>query len=60
MYPEPYLFPHALVNMPQSTITESSPTEGQLALAIDTLKQAHFSSVRGAAKAYDVRFSTLY
>jgi len=33
--------------------------EGRIALAIDALKQGHFTGVRGATKAYDVVRSTL-
>jgi len=33
--------------------------EGRIALAMDALKQSHFISIRGAAKAYDVIRSTL-
>jgi len=33
--------------------------EGRIALAMDALKQGHFTSVRGAAKAYDLPHSTL-
>jgi hypothetical protein len=33
--------------------------EGRIALAMDALKQGHFTSVRGAAKSYDVGNSTL-
>jgi helix-turn-helix, Psq domain len=33
--------------------------EGRIALAIDALKQGYFTSIRGAAKAYDIIRSTL-
>jgi helix-turn-helix, Psq domain len=33
--------------------------EGRIALAIDTLKQGHFTSVRDTAKSYDLIYSTL-
>ena len=33
--------------------------EGRIALAMDALKQGHFTGVRGATKAYDVVRSTL-
>jgi DDE superfamily endonuclease/Tc5 transposase DNA-binding domain/helix-turn-helix, Psq domain len=45
--------------MPPPKTTQSSQTEGRIALAIEALKQGHFTSVRGAAKAYDVPESTL-
>ena len=32
--------------------------EGRIALAMNALKQGHFTSARGAAKAYDVVHST--
>ena len=33
--------------------------EGRIALAMDALKQGHFTSVRGAAKSYGIVYSTL-
>ena len=33
--------------------------EGRIALAVNALKQGHFTSIRGAAKSYDVPFTTL-
>jgi predicted HTH domain antitoxin len=45
--------------MPPPTTTQSSQKEGRIALAIDAFQQGHFTSVRSAAKAYDVPFSTL-
>jgi helix-turn-helix, Psq domain len=33
--------------------------EGRIALAMDALKQGHFTSVRDAAKSYDLVHSTL-
>jgi hypothetical protein len=45
--------------MSPPTTTQSSQTEGRIALAIEALKQGHSTSVRGAAKAYDVPESTL-
>src|SRR5450432_3332707 len=45
--------------MPPPNSTNSVHREGRLALAIEALKQGFFTSVRGAAKAYDVPFSTL-
>jgi transposase-like protein len=45
--------------MPLPNTTQSIQQEGRIALAMDALKQGHFTSVRGAAKAYDVVRSTL-
>jgi hypothetical protein len=39
--------------------TQLNQNEGRIALALDALKQGHFSSIRAAAKAYDVPNSTL-
>src|SRR4051812_22073089 len=45
--------------MPPPNTTKSSQIEGRIAFAIDALKQGQFTSIRGAAKAYDVPRSSL-
>ena len=45
--------------MPLQNTTQSIQQEGRIALAMDALKQGHLTSVRGAAKSYDVVHSTL-
>jgi hypothetical protein len=45
--------------MPLPNTTQSMQQEGRIALAIDALKQGHFTGVRGATKAYDIVRSTL-
>jgi hypothetical protein len=45
--------------MPLPKTTQLSQVEGRIALAIDTLKQGHFTSIRGATKSYDVPYTTL-
>jgi hypothetical protein len=45
--------------MPPSNSTSSVQREGRIALAIEALKQGYFTSVKGAAKLYDVPESTL-
>jgi len=45
--------------MPPPTSTSSVQREGRIALALEALKQGFFTSVRSAAKAYDVPHSTL-
>jgi hypothetical protein len=54
-----YAYLYTLNKMPLSNTTQSMQQEGRIALAMDTLKQGHFTSVRGAAKSYDVVHSTL-
>jgi hypothetical protein len=39
--------------------TQLNQNEGRIALALDALKQGHFSSIRAAAKVYDVPNLTL-
>jgi hypothetical protein len=51
---------HLQVHMSQPKATQSSQNKGyRIALAIEALKQGSCTSVRGAAKAYDVPESTL-
>ena len=45
--------------MPPPTSTQSVQQEGRIALAMQALKDGHFTSARAAAKAYDVSRSTL-
>jgi len=45
--------------MPPLTTTQSNQKEGRIALALHAFKEGYFTSVRGAAKAYDVPFATL-
>ena len=54
-----YAYTHTLAKMPLPNATQSMQQEGRIALAMDALKQGHFTSARGAAKAYDVVYSTL-
>jgi hypothetical protein len=39
---------------------QSTQQEGRIALALAALKQGQLSSIRGAAKSYDIPFTTLY
>jgi helix-turn-helix, Psq domain len=45
--------------MPSLNTTQLMQQEGRMALAMDALKKGHFTSVRSAAKLYDVARSTL-
>jgi helix-turn-helix, Psq domain len=45
--------------MPPPNSTESVQREGRIALAIEALKQGYFTSLKGAAKSYDVPYTTL-
>jgi hypothetical protein len=54
-----YAYTHTLAKMPPPNTTQSVQQEGRIALAIDALKEGHFTSVRSAAKSYDVPESTL-
>ena len=45
--------------MPLPITSQLSCKDGRIALALDALQNGHFTSVRSAAKAYDVPFSTL-
>ena len=45
--------------MPPLNTTQSMQQEGRIALALDALKQGHFTSFRGAAQSYDVEWKTL-
>ena len=45
--------------MPLLNTTQSMQREGRIALALDALKQGHFTSFRGAAQSYDVEWKTL-
>jgi hypothetical protein len=48
-----------LAKMPLLNTTQSVQQEGRIALALDALKQGHFTSFRGAAQSYDVQSKTL-
>ena len=39
---------------------QSTQQEGRIALALAALKQGQFSSIRGAAKSYDIPYTTLH
>src|SRR5450432_1882188 len=45
--------------MPQPNNTQLMQREGRIALAMDALKHGHFTSVRDAAKSYDLVHTTL-
>src|SRR5450432_10869 len=45
--------------MPPPNSTESVQREGRIALAIEALKQGSFTSLLGAARSYDVPYTTL-
>src|SRR5450432_4312283 len=45
--------------MPLLNSTESVQREGRIALAIEALKQGSFTSFLGAARSYDVPYTTL-
>jgi hypothetical protein len=45
--------------MPQPKNTQSASREGRIALAINMYNSGYFTSIRGAADAYDVPFTTL-
>jgi hypothetical protein len=45
--------------MPLLNSTESVQREGRIALAIEALKQGHFTSLFSAARSYDVPYTTL-
>jgi hypothetical protein len=45
--------------MPQLNSTQLMQQEGRIALALDALKQGHFTSFKGAARSYDVNWKTL-
>src|SRR5450432_827129 len=40
--------------------TSSVQREGRIALAIEALKQGYFTSLKAAARSYDVPYTTLY
>jgi hypothetical protein len=50
---------HTLVNMSPPNPTHLVHQEGRIALAIEAFNQGHFTSIRAAAKSYDVPRSTL-
>ena len=50
---------YTLSKMPQPNNTQLMQREGRIALAMDALKHGHFTSVRDAAKSYDLVHTTL-
>src|SRR5450432_1627541 len=46
--------------MPPPNSTSSVQREGRIELAIQALKQGYFTSLKGAARSYDVPYTTLY
>jgi hypothetical protein len=48
-----------LGKMPPPNSTNSIQQEGRIVLAMDALKQGYFTSMKGAAKSYDVPYTTL-
>jgi len=45
--------------MPPPNSTNLVQQEGRIALAIEALKQGYFTSLKGAARSYDVPYTTL-
>jgi Tc5 transposase DNA-binding domain/helix-turn-helix, Psq domain len=54
-----YAYRAILGKMPLPNSTNLVQQEGRIALAIEALKQGYFTSLRGAAKSYDVLYTTL-
>jgi hypothetical protein len=50
---------HTLVNMSPPNTTQLVHQEGRIALAIEAFNQGYFTSIRAAARSYDVPRSTL-
>jgi hypothetical protein len=46
---------YTLFKMPKLNNIQLMQQEGRIALAIDALKQGHFTSFKGAAKSYDIQ-----
>jgi hypothetical protein len=46
--------------MPPPNSTNSVQQEGRIVLAIDALQKGSFTSIKGAARSYDIPYTTLY